>query len=132
MSKNTPKAIKYTLVLLIIIIVVGYAFFNSRIFIQGPQLIINSPIDGKSMENKKIGVVGKTLNTSYISINDRSISIDEQGNFDVPILLQDGYNQIVIKAHDKFDRQVTKTLHLVYNSGNQLEEKTESITETNS
>jgi hypothetical protein len=121
MSNNTPKAIKYGIVLFLLLLGVGYVLFNSRIFIAGPQLTVISPVDGISVNEKKIVLEGNTFNTSFISVNDRAISVDEQGNFSVPILLQDGYNQVVIKAHDKFDRQVTQTLDLVYNSSNQLE-----------
>jgi hypothetical protein len=116
MSKNTPKAIRYGFVVFLVLLIAGYVLFNSRIFIKGPQILIESPIDGSNSADRKIAVTGKTFNTSFISINDRAISIDEQGNFKVPVLMQNGYNQVVIKAHDKFDRQVTKTLHLVYNS----------------
>jgi hypothetical protein len=115
MSKNAPFIFRYGLIFTVIALVVGYALFNSRIFIKGPQLIINSPIDGNTVSESKIEMTGKTLNTSFISVNDRAISIDEQGNFSVPVILQSGYNQVVIKAHDKFERQVTKTLRLVYN-----------------
>ena len=125
MSKNTPIAVKYGLILILIIIIVGYALFNSRIFIKGPQLIIESPTDGQSLSERKITLTGKTINTSFISVNDRAILIDEQGNFDVPIIMQSDYNQIVIKAHDKFNRQVTKTLRLVYNSSDELETVTD-------
>ena len=122
MSKNTPKILRYGLISTLILLIIGYALFNSRLFIKGPQLIIESPSDGTSITERKINIKGVTLNTNFISINNRTISIDEQGNFDVPLLLQDGYNQVLIRAHDKFNRQVTKTLHLVYNSNNDLEE----------
>ena len=82
--------------------------------------MINSPVDGETTEQRKIDITGQTINTNFISVNDRAISIDEQGNFVVPVLMHEGYNQVVIKAHDKFDRQVTKTLNLVYNSNNPL------------
>lgn len=121
MSKNTPKAIKYGIIFVLILLGVGYVLFNSRIFIEGPQVSISSPTNGSMSTEKKVQVVGNTFNTSFVSINDRSISIDEQGNFNVPVLLQEGYNQVVIKAHDKFDRQVTQTLDLVYNRRSQLE-----------
>jgi hypothetical protein len=118
MSKNAPGIVKYGLIISVILLVVGYALFNSRIFIKGPQLMVSSPVDGNTLSERRVDVSGTTLNTSFISVNDRAISIDEQGNFNVPVLLMDGYNLVVIKAHDKFERQVTKTLNLVYNERN--------------
>ena len=118
MSKNAPGIVKYGLITSVILLIIGYVFFNSRIFIRGPQLIVEYPIDGNTLTEKRIDLSGATMNTSFISVNDRAISIDEQGNFNVPVLLMDGYNLVVIKAHDKFDRQVTKTLNLVYNKEN--------------
>lgn len=72
------------------------------------------------MTEKLVHIEGETHNTSYISINDRAISIDERGRFNSPILLHEGNNHILIRANDKFDRQVTQTINLIYNISTDL------------
>jgi hypothetical protein len=115
MSKNTPNFIKFSIFFLFLTLIVSYVFFNTRIFIKGPQVILSEPYDGQTLTEKLIRIKGLAQNISFISINDRTITIDEQGHFDVPFLLQDGYNVVLVKAHDKFNRQVTKKVDLVYN-----------------
>jgi hypothetical protein len=115
MSKNTPKFIRNGVILAVLLIFGGYIAFNTRIFISGPQISLSSPLNGSLVSENSVIVEGQTINTSYISINDRAISIDEQGNFKESVMLQRGQNFVVIKAHDKFDRQVTRKLDLVYN-----------------
>lgn len=115
MSKHAPRFLKIFVWLAVIIAVSGYVFFNTRLFIEGPQIVIDDSYDGSVFNEKLIHINGKVFNSSFISINDRPISIDEQGNFSERILLQNGYNIISIKANDKFERQVTETLDLVYN-----------------
>jgi hypothetical protein len=115
MSKNTPVFVRASIVTVIVLIVLAYVFFNTRLFIQGPQVTINSPISGISVDDDLIEIEGQVLNSSFIYINDRAISIDDSGNFKEQVLLLNGYNKIIIKAKDKFERQVTKELDLVYN-----------------
>lgn len=115
MSNKVPQIIKVLPAILVIVLIGGYIIFNTRIFIKGPQLSISTPQNGLVMDEKLTHIKGETHNTSFISINDRAISVDEKGNFNSPILLHEGNNYIVIKANDRFDRQVTETLNLVYN-----------------
>ncbi len=89
---------------------------NTRVFLSGPIITIDYPFDGYISEERMIEVRGTTLNTNFISINDRSIFIDTEGNFSERILLNRGNNTILIYARDRFDRSVTKNLNLVYNT----------------
>ncbi len=114
MSKSTPTFIRVILALIVILAVVGYVLFNSRVFIAGPKITLNSPINGSSTDRNIVEVTGKTENTTHISINDRPILIDESGNFNESLLLVPGYNIIMIEAKDKFDRKITERLDLFY------------------
>ncbi len=115
MSKNAPIIIKMIFIAIIVIGIIGYIFFNTRLFIQGPQIIVYSPTTGETSDSKLIEVSGQVLNATFISINDRPILIDEVGNFTENILLHEGHNVILLRANDKFERQVIKKLNLVYN-----------------
>ena len=121
MSKSTPVLIKFSLVAVIIAAVLAYVFFNTRIFIAGPQIIIESPVTGMSTSESLIQIKGQVLHSSFISINDRAISVNDEGYFTEQLLLLDGYNVVIIKAKDKFERQVTKKLDLVYNREERIE-----------
>ena len=102
------------LVIVIILIVIGYSIFNFRVFIAGPDLIIKNPINGAVVDTNLINLEGQALNINKISLNNRHIFIDENGNFSEKVLLQPGYNIILLEAQDQFDRKVQKKLALNY------------------
>lgn len=125
MSRHAPALVKLSFVLIIVFAIIGYIIFNTRIFIRGPQLIVESLVSGQTSDEKLVEVSGQVINTSSVSINDRAISIDENGNFTEPVLLYEGYNIIIMKAKDKFDRQVTKQLDIVYNTDKTLSKESD-------
>jgi len=114
MSKNTPTYVRVFIGVCIALFIGGYILFNSRIFIAGPKLSITTPASGTSFDSNLIKVTGNTENTTFISINNRPILIDEQGAFSETLLLTPGYNIIMVEAKDKFERRVTERLDLFY------------------
>ncbi len=114
MSKNTPTYVRVLIGFCIALFIGGYILFNSRIFIAGPKLTVTTPASGASFDLNLIKVTGNTENTTFISINDRPILIDENGAFNETLLLSPGYNIIMVEAKDKFDRTITERLDLFY------------------
>ena len=95
--------------------IVGYAVFNSRLFIEGPQIIIERPANGSTItDSPLIKIKGRAYNIAYLKLNSKPIFTDEEANFSESLLLQPGYNIIQITAEDKFGRQKTNKLELVY------------------
>jgi hypothetical protein len=105
--------IRNTLIVIIICAIGGYAGFQSKKIISGPQITIQSP-STTSANDSAVDVSGVVKNVSVVTLNDRLIPIDETGQFKEKILLYPGYNVIKLKATDKFGACVTKELQLVY------------------
>jgi hypothetical protein len=128
MSKyNTAKIIKNSIYLILIIILISYAIFNSRIFIAGPKIIIENPENGSLLnESPLINITGKAENIAFIELNGRQINVDESSNFDEAVLLYPGYNIITINARDKFEREIEEKLEIVYQKDDLLNQKTAS------
>jgi capsule polysaccharide export protein KpsE/RkpR len=116
MTRNhTLSIIKVAVVVIFIALVLAYALFNSRIFISGPQISINSPENGAVLtDSNLIKIIGEAANISYIHLNDRQIYTDENGHFQEPILLRSGYNIIRIDAEDKFGRSVVEKVEVIF------------------
>ncbi len=112
--QNIASILKIFLIVVVIFLIAGYAYYRTKDFIRGPTITILSPINGSTLRNSLIEIEGTTKNISYISINDRQIFTDESGFFREKLLLYPGYNIISIKASDKFERSIEKTLELVY------------------
>jgi len=114
MRKSGSDYLKLYSIIFFSILIVGYFIFNFRIFIAGPEILITSPQNGEVTDKELIEISGKAENVNFISINDRSIFLDENGNFKEVLLLSSGYNIIVIKARDKFERIISKNLEIIY------------------
>lgn len=114
MSKNAPFVVKFSIVSAIFVFIVGYMIYNSRVLIAGPKILLDSPTNWATVSEKMLQIAGKTENTTFISINDRAINVDESGRFSESLLLSPGYNIISVEAKDKFDRKVSERLNLFY------------------
>ncbi len=105
--------IRNALIVIIICAIGGYAGFQSKKIISGPQITIQSP-SSTNANDGAVDVSGVVKNVSVVTLNDRLIPIDEAGQFKEKILLYPGYNVIKLKATDKFGACVTKELQVVY------------------
>ena len=118
MSHNTlsPKKIILTLA---VVFIIGYGVFNSRFLIKGPEIAV-AGLDPSGeiikTESKDFSLTGTVTHSSYISVNNRPISIDESGNFNEKLLLSNGISIIDIYARDKFGKEVRKQIDVVYSN----------------
>ncbi|MDO8482401.1 MAG: hypothetical protein Q7S86_01120 [bacterium] len=105
--------LRSVIVILVLSAIGGYALYESRNIINGPQLALEEPKNGLSTSNSTIEIKGQAQNISSISINDRKITVDEAGWFKEKILLSVGYNIIKISVYDKFGRAKETLMELV-------------------
>lgn len=112
--RNTQSILKILFVTTIAIVVITYTYYKTRDMSRGPTITITSPVNGSSVYSSLVKIKGTADNISHLSMNDRKIFTDESGEFTEELLLSSGYNIISIKANDKFERSIEKTLELVY------------------
>ncbi|MEI7564042.1 MAG: hypothetical protein WCJ39_10905, partial [bacterium] len=103
---GTKKIIKISSIILIVLIIVGYALFESHSLIKGPEIIIIDPVPGSLISTSSVTIIGKALRIQDISLNGRPILIDQEGNFSETLLLSPGYNISLFYAKDKFNRTI--------------------------
>lgn len=110
-----PKIfLKFIFISLFIITIFSYTFFQAKNIIIGPVIEIISPKNGATLEKSVVEITGKAKNISYISMNDNQIFVDGDGVFREKLLLSYGYNIITINTKDRFNREIKKTLELIY------------------
>ncbi len=105
--------IKIAIVSVFALVVLSYAYYQTRNIVSGPVIETVSPKNGETFGNALIEVTGVAKNAARISLNDRPIFIDEAGNFREKLLLSSGYNIISLKAEDKFGEKINKTLEVI-------------------
>lgn len=112
--QDIKKTIKISIFLFILAIVIGYTLFTSKAFIKGPEIVIHEPQNGSTFATSSIVIRGIAERSRNITLNGKSISIDDQGNFKENILLAPGYNAVTLTAKDKFEEIKEYRLELIY------------------
>ncbi len=98
----TPKKVFLSAFLIILAI---YIPFQARNFILGPRLTIQSPGNGESLTGNTIKVTGTARNVSFITLNDRQIFVNDEGNFSETLLSPVGLAILTLKGKDRFGRE---------------------------
>ena len=114
MRQDAKKLIKITLVSVLFLFIVIYAFFRSKDLIFGVKIRNVNIVDGAKVTNNVMNVTGIAKNATDLTLDGRQISVDQQGNFNETIALLPGYNVIDIKAQDKFGHVDEKNYKLIY------------------
>ena len=112
--EQTKKRVKYSLIALVVVIILSYAGYQAQKIVQGPKIIIESPINGTTVNQDLIEVKGVAQNIKKIQLNSREILQDESGNFKEKLLLSYGYNSLKIEGWDKFGRKTEKIIEMIY------------------
>ena len=92
---------------------VGYSLFSARHIIKGPTISVETPQNGELAKDSFVEIKGKSENLNYITLNDRQIFIDDEGNFKEKLILYKGENTLKLYGKDKFGRETTKYIQVV-------------------
>lgn len=114
------------LISLIAICIIGYALFNARLLISGPEISIESPQNGSSFTDPFIELHGTAKQTSFITLNGQGLYTDAHGSFTVPLVLAPGTSIMKLSASDRFERKTELTLWYTY-TGDILQPPAETI-----
>jgi hypothetical protein len=81
-----------------------------------PKLEIDFPENGQSFsqDEREIVIKGKTEDDAVITVNERKIVVDLEGNFEATYSLADGMNSIIIIAKDKAGNQTKEEFEVNY------------------
>lgn len=111
---GTQKILKIALFIFIITTVIVYSSFSFRDYIEGPVIIINEPLNGSTFSTSTVKIKGRVLRIQDVTLNNRPVLIDTDGNFSETLMLLPGYNVSLISARDKFNRTIEYKLEFVY------------------
>lgn len=106
---------KRALVLLLCVLGIGYALFQGRQLLLGPQLTLTEKPDILQTE-RLVVLSGTAANISAIAVNGRPVVTDQAGHFSIPVVLSNGYNVVTLSARDRYGREVRHSLPFVYQS----------------
>jgi hypothetical protein len=114
MDRHTIRTIiKWILICGALLLIGGYTIYSSKNLVRGPRIVIAEPLDGSLYSTTTVTIIGQAFNIQKISLNDKPILIDEEGNFKEVTLLYPGYNVLTMTASDRFGRSTEQLLHLI-------------------
>lgn len=106
--------IRNTIIVLILLGIGGYTLYESRNLLLGPIITIEEPESGALSISPVTNIKGRVKNTSHIKMNDRDITIDEEGVFEEKFVLSEGKNVVKVSAEDRFGRQSDVFIEISY------------------
>ncbi|CAN5142958.1 hypothetical protein BH11PAT3_BH11PAT3_2290 [soil metagenome] len=101
---------------ILFLLLITYSLFQGRFVILGPSIHITYPQDGTRLDTQVYMLSGVAKNIAYISLNDRQIFVDQEGNFSEKLIAPPGLSIIMVRARDRFGRQEEQTVRVVYNN----------------
>ncbi len=115
MNRGTNQ--KLFTAIIVAVIAGGLLYFIYKTFqayFSGPNITVTEPADYSAFSTSTATIVGTAQRVQDITLDGRSIIIDNKGNFSEIILLVPGYNIETLAAHDQFGHMTQKRLELVY------------------
>lgn len=107
------KILRIAVMIVVAVIVIGYAIMRSLNYARGPEIIVRYPENGSATTSQSVELSGQAVRISDISLNGRPISVDEAGNFRETVVIFDGVNIWTIQAHDQFGREISRQMQIV-------------------
>jgi hypothetical protein len=113
MRKDIASLLKVGSIIVLSIAILGYAYFRTRALVAGAKIELYGVTDGMTVTEPYLELSGRARNASELTIDDRAVETDQDGNFKEPLILLSGYNIITIKADDKFGKHLEKKYRVV-------------------
>ena len=114
---NTGKRLlKFIGLTLLFVIIIGYGIWKGRDLLFGIQLTIYGIQNNETVKTPVLNVSGLAYHAVAITIDGRTVSVEEDGRWQDTIALLNGYNIVSVSAKDKFNRIVTKTFTVNYDA----------------
>lgn len=105
MARDPHRARSLIIILIVGFLIVGYAFNRSYSLLEGPVIHVASPSRGETITEAVIAVAGTARNIARLTLNGRSISVNDKGEFSEPLIVPEGYTVMTITAEDKFGKR---------------------------
>lgn len=117
----TPQIFITSFIVILVIGILGYIWFQVKSFAAAPPLEVDNPAEQIIVSMNSIEIKGKTDPTVTLNINGRAIGINEDGSFVQTIELNEGINNIEIKANNKANKVTIKNIKVLVVSKDDME-----------
>ncbi len=113
----TPKFVSVFGGVVFVVVTVGYIVWQVVSINKVPNLTILQPSDRQVVSSSAVLVKGMTDPGTQLFINDQSVFVQTNGEFEVQIGLGNGPKDLVFLAKNKFEKSVVKTITVIGSIG---------------
>lgn len=89
---------------------IAYIVFQSRAFLFPPRLLLYTPESIRAEIGQEIHIEGQAARLSRVSINGQDISLDREGRFSQPFIVQKDTLAVEIRVTNRFGKENVKTI----------------------
>ncbi|MGD9101706.1 MAG: FlgD immunoglobulin-like domain containing protein, partial [Anaerolineae bacterium] len=79
----------------------GSATRDVTLVLRPPEIIVDNPPDGLWINQRLLSVQGRTLPGASLLVNGNEAALDDNGNFNVDVLLDEGENTVRLETTDQ-------------------------------
>lgn len=97
---------------LFFIALIFYAYYEARGVLYGPTISVPDKVI--TVQDQFITIKGRADRISKLEMNGKSIPVTEEGYFEEPYVLAEGYNRISLKAEDRYGRSTERFVEIMY------------------
>lgn len=111
-KKSFKSLIQIVLISIFFAFIIFYAYSRTSLLSQGPSLSLKNLQNGQTISTRTLTLEGNAKRAIKLTLNNREILIDQDGNFKDLIILHPGLNLLVLEAKDKFNnhKQISYTV----------------------
>lgn len=110
------KPLHRTIVGLFVAILLGYTAYETRGLVGGPLVTILEPSDGFITASSTLFIKGTAYRTNTLTLNGKTIYIDQKGTFSEELLVVPGHTILEITAVDTFSRKTVQQIRIIRKS----------------
>jgi hypothetical protein len=94
-------------------VAIAWSFYlEAGKFSEVPRLLLSNPINNSIVKENSTEIIGITDIGSGVVINGQPIFVNEKGEFKEQVSLKEGINKLVIKATNKFGKEIEREINL--------------------
>lgn len=109
----TPKVLISTLAILMVVVVMGYIFYQVKSFAAAPPLEIAGQFANMKVKVNEVTIEGQTDAAANLSINNQPVSVSPDGHFSQEVKLISGINEIEVIAKNKTNKLTKQTIKIL-------------------
>ncbi len=114
--KRTPfQKVRFFSIIAFVVVLVGYSVFEMKSALFGVRIKLENASETVArVSDPLFPLSGLVAHAETFTINGRMVPIDQEGRFSDDIVLAEGYNKIELAARDRFGKEDTVELSVVF------------------